>query len=128
MRKLINCAFSLALLTFAVVLVLTISMRFSEYSRAAATWTKVWSDEFNGPANSGVNRSNWLYDPGHGYSCSGCPANWGTGEIESMSDRTANVHQDGKGHLVITAIRDANGNWTSGRIESQQTDFAAPSG
>jgi len=32
-----------------------------------------------------------------------------------MSDSTANVYQDGKGHLVIKAIRDASGNWTSRR-------------
>jgi beta-glucanase (GH16 family) len=128
-QKLINHAFSLALLTFTVVLVLTISVRFSGPSLAkTATWTKVWSDEFNGPANSGVNRSNWLYDHGHGYGCSGCPANWGTGEVESMSDSIANVHQDGKGHLVIKAIRDASGNWTSGRIETKHTDFEAPPG
>ena len=45
-----------------------------------------------------------------------------------MSDSTDNVYQDGEGHLVITAIRDESGNWTSGRIETQRTDFAAPLG
>jgi beta-glucanase (GH16 family) len=122
-----NRMFFIAPLMFAVLLVLTISVRFSGHSLAkTATWTKVWSDEFNGPISSGVNRSNWLYDTGHGYGCSGCPANWGTSEVESMSDSPANVRQDGKGHLVIKAIRDASGNWTSGRIETQRTDFAAP--
>jgi len=128
-RELMNRAFSLASLTFAVLLVLTMSVRFSGYSLArTATWAKVWGDEFNGPAGSSVNTSNWLSDTSHGYGCSGCPANWGTSEVESMSDSTANVYQDGKGHLVVKAIRDASGNWTSGRIETQRTDFAAPPG
>jgi beta-glucanase (GH16 family) len=43
-----------------------------------------------------------------------------------MTNSTANVYLDGSGHLAIKPIRDANGNWTSGRIETQQTDFAAP--
>jgi beta-glucanase (GH16 family) len=93
----------------------------------AATWTQVWSDEFNGSANTGVSTSNWLYDTGTGYGCSGCPANWGTGEIETMTNSTANVYQDGSGHLAIKPIRSASGSWTSGRIETQRTDFAAPS-
>src|SRR5579859_6257990 len=94
----------------------------------AATWNQIWSDEFNGSAGTGVNTGNWLYDTGTGYGCSGCPGGWGTGEVESMSTSTNNVFQDGAGHLAIKAIRDANGNWTSGRIETQRTDFAAPVG
>ncbi|MCL6538588.1 MAG: carbohydrate-binding protein [Acidothermus sp.] len=89
-------------------------------------WTTVWSDDFNGAAGTGVNTANWLYDTGTGYP-GGAP-NWGTGEVETMSSSTANVYQDGAGHLVIKPIRDANGNWTSGRIETQRTDFAAPAG
>jgi beta-glucanase (GH16 family) len=86
----------------------------------------VWQDEFNGPAGSPPSAANWLYDTGTGYGCAGCPSNWGTGEVETMTNSTANVYLDGSGHLAIKPIRDANGNWTSGRIETQQTDFAAP--
>jgi hypothetical protein len=89
-------------------------------------WTTVFSDDFNGAAGTGVNTANWLYDLGHGYP--GGAGNWGTGEVESMTNSTANVYQDGAGHLVIKPIRDASGNWTSGRIETQRTDFAAPAG
>jgi len=91
-------------------------------------WTQVWGDEFNGPAGSGVNTANWIYDTGIGYDCSGCPSQWGTGEVESMTNSTNNVSLDGHGHLVITPLRDASGNWTSGRIETVHTDFAAPPG
>jgi beta-glucanase (GH16 family) len=94
---------------------------------APSGWSQVWSDDFTGASGSKVNSAIWLYDLGHCYP--GCPAgNWGTGEIESMTDSTANVYQDGQGNLVIKPIRDGSGNWTSGRIETQRTDFAAPAG
>jgi hypothetical protein len=44
-----------------------------------------------------------------------------------MTSSTSNVYLDGNGHLVIKAIN-SGGNWTSGRIETQRTDFAAPIG
>jgi beta-glucanase (GH16 family) len=90
-------------------------------------FTQVWSDEFNGEAGTGVDRRNWLYDIGTGYP-GGAP-NWGTGEIEYMTDDLANVYQDGMGHLVIKPIRGGGTlDWTSGRIETQRSDFQAPSG
>jgi hypothetical protein len=89
-------------------------------------WTQVFADDFNGAANTGVNTADWLYDLGTSYP--GGAANWGTGEVESMTNSTQNVYQDGAGHLVIKPIRDGAGNWTSGRIETQRTDFAAPAG
>ncbi|MEV0274683.1 glycoside hydrolase family 16 protein, partial [Hamadaea sp. NPDC050747] len=93
---------------------------------APAGWTQLFADDFSGAANTGVNTANWLYDIGTGYP--GGAANWGTGEIEYMTNSTQNVYQDGAGHLVIKPIRDGAGNWTSGRIETQRTDFAAPAG
>ena len=89
-------------------------------------WTLIWSDDFNGPANTGVDTTKWIYDTGTGYP--GGPANWGTGEIETMTSSTANVFQDGAGNLNIKPIRDASGNWTSGRIETVRTDFQPPAG
>lgn len=91
----------------------------------AATWTQIWNDEFGGGANTGVNGSNWLYDLGTSYP--GGAANWGTGEVETMTNSTANVFQDGSGHLVIKPIN-SGGQWTSGRIETQSTNFAAAAG
>lgn len=112
-----------AMLLIAGVLMLAgfVFMPASKLPQAkAASWTPIWSDNFNGPAGTGVNTSNWIYDTGQGV--------WGTGEIENMTNSTANVQLDGNNHLKITAIRDGNGNWTSGRIESQRADFAAPVG
>jgi Glycosyl hydrolases family 16 len=119
-------SFSRRLTTLLVVgsaLVLAVSVGFFSpggLTKAhAATWTQVWSDEFNGAAGTGVNPSNWFYDTGTGF---------GTGEIETMTNSTNNVYQDGQGHLVIKAIRGSNGGWTSGRIETQLSNFNAPTG
>ncbi|MEU6143614.1 glycoside hydrolase family 16 protein [Streptomyces sp. NPDC047081] len=89
-------------------------------------WTQVFVDDFNGSAGTGVNTSNWQYDTGTSYP--GGPANWGTGEVETMTNSTSNVALDGSGNLKITPIRDSAGNWTSGRIETTRTDFQPPSG
>lgn len=89
-------------------------------------FTTVWSDDFTGASGTGLNRTDWLYDIGHGYP--GGASNWGTGEIEYMTDSTANVYQDGAGRLAIKPIRDASGGWTSGRVETQRTSFEAPAG
>ncbi|GIG19882.1 endo-1,3-beta-glucanase [Cellulomonas chitinilytica] len=89
-------------------------------------WTQQFVDDFNGAANTGLNTANWLYDIGTGYP--GGAANWGTGEVETMTNSTQNVYQDGAGNLVIKPIRSASGQWTSGRVETQRTDFAAPAG
>lgn len=89
-------------------------------------WSQVFLDDFNGSAGTGVNTSNWQYATGTSYP--GGPANWGTGEVERMTNSTSNVALDGNGNLRITPIRDSAGNWTSGRIETNRTDFQPPSG
>ncbi|CAL9610894.1 glycoside hydrolase family 16 protein [Streptomyces sp. enrichment culture] len=89
-------------------------------------WTQVFVDDFDGPAGTGVNTARWQYATGTSYP--GGPANWGTGEVETMTSSTSNVALDGSGHLRITPRRDAGGRWTSGRIETHRTDFQPPSG
>ncbi|WP_107469046.1 glycoside hydrolase family 16 protein [Streptomyces caniscabiei] len=91
-----------------------------------AGWTQVFVDDFNGAAGTGVSTSNWQYATGTSYP--GGPANWGTGEVETMTNSTSNVSLDGNGNLRITPIRDAAGRWTSGRIETNRTDFQPPAG
>ncbi|MFI0806710.1 glycoside hydrolase family 16 protein [Streptomyces echinatus] len=89
-------------------------------------WTQVFADDFDGPAGSGVDTADWQYDTGTSYP--GGAANWGTGEVETMTSGTGNVSLDGNGNLLITPRRDASGNWTSGRIETRRTDFQPPAG
>jgi hypothetical protein len=91
---------------------------------APAGFTLTWSDDFNGAAGTGVNTGTWMYDTGPG-------SNFGTGEIETMTNSTANVFQDGAGHLVLRALHSGTNptaGWTSGRIETQAATFGAPAG
>jgi hypothetical protein len=79
-------------------------------------WNPVWTDNFPGAAGSAPNAANWITATG---------PNPSSGEVETNT--AANVALDGNGHVNLTALNN-NGNWTSGRIESQRTDFAAPAG
>ncbi|MGV9268669.1 acyltransferase family protein [Kitasatospora sp. NPDC003701] len=89
-------------------------------------WTAVLRDDFDGPAGSRPSADHWQYDLGTCYP--GCPApQWGTGEIETMTDSTANVRLDGRGALEIVPTLE-NGRWSSGRIESRRSDLAPPPG
>jgi hypothetical protein len=94
---------------------------------APSGFSTVFSDSFGGSSGSGVD-SNWTYDTGTQYSGSGCTANFGTSEVESNTNSTANVSEDGSGHLNITAVKSGSGSWTSGRIETTADNFAAPAG
>ncbi|MFF6961249.1 ricin-type beta-trefoil lectin domain protein [Streptomyces sp. NPDC008317] len=87
---------------------------------APSGWTTVFSDDFAGAAGSAPNGSKWTYDTGPG-------ANFGTGEIETMTNSTSNVHLDGNGHLNITALGSGT-NWTSGRIHTPTAVAGAPAG
>ncbi len=88
---------------------------------AHAQWTKAWSDEFNGPAGSFPDPTNWTYDVGGG--------GWGNAELEvycaagsnaaPCSAATPNVFMDGNGNLVIRAIRSSSGTWTSTRMKTE---------
>lgn len=89
-------------------------------------WSLVWSDDFTGGANTLPSSANWIIDTGTAYP--GGPANWGTGEIQTYTNSTANLRQDGNGNLVITPIRAANGSWTSGRIETVRSNFKPAAG
>src|SRR5215470_8148181 len=84
-----------------------------------AGWSTVFSDDFNGSAGSGID-SQWMYDTGPG-------SNFGTGEIETMTNSTSNVHQDGGGNLDITALGSGS-SWTSGRVQTTSANVGAPAG
>ncbi len=128
-RRLAALAATLALAPAAALAVLT-----SVAGPASATtvpappsgWTTAFSDSFSGSAGSGAD-SQWTYDTGTQYNGSGCAANWGTGEVESNTSSTANVSEDGSGHLNITPVKSGS-SWTSGRIETVADNFAAPAG
>ncbi|MEV4641599.1 carbohydrate-binding protein [Actinoplanes sp. NPDC049548] len=89
-------------------------------------WTQIWADDFTGPANTLPSSANWIIDTGTSYP--GGPAQWGTGEIQTYTNSTSNLSQDGAGNLRITPIRSGSGQWTSARIETQRSNFKAPDG
>ncbi len=100
------------------------AVRPSAVPAAPSGFTTTWSDDFNGAANSGLDTGTWRYDAGPGSS-------FGTGEIETTTTSTANVYQDGGGHLVLKALHsgsDPNSGWTSGRVETQADGFGARPG
>jgi Ricin-type beta-trefoil lectin domain/Glycosyl hydrolases family 16 len=82
-------------------------------------WSTVFSDDFSGGSGSGID-SQWMYDTGAGSS-------FGTGEIETMTNSTSNVHQDGSGNLDITALGSGS-SWTSGRVQTTSANVGAPAG
>ncbi len=98
----------------------------AEQGNATPAWKLAWSDNFDGPADSGVNTKYWEYNTGHGV--------FGTGEVETMTDSKYNVHLDGHGNLDIIVLgHGAAGSpkaaWTSGRIETRSNRlFGAPAG
>lgn len=72
----------------------------------------LWSDEFNGPAGSTPDPSNWAVASG--------PAS-GSAESECYTPRARNVSLDGHGDLVLTARREPSCGgmpYSSGRIET----------
>jgi hypothetical protein len=99
-----------ALAPAAVFLVVSPAATAGTVPGAPAGWTTAFSDSFDGSAGSGVD-SNWTYDQGTQYNGTGCTANWGTGEVETNTDSTANVSEDGNGDLDITPV-DNGGSWT----------------
>jgi hypothetical protein len=91
----------------------------------AQTWIVSWSDEFNGAANSPIDTSNWQYETGIlkvnnevEYYCA--PGS----STPPCDPGTSNTYIDGKGHLVIQAIRNNpsvvpySASWTSARLNT----------
>jgi len=72
----------------------------------------VWSDEFDGAANTSPNGNNWGFDTGAG--------GWGNNELENYTSRTSNARLNGQGQLEIVARAESfNGSsFTSARLNT----------
>ncbi len=101
---------------------LTFSLGFTLISSCTNTnelpdrnYTLVWSDEFDGTTGDPPNPEFWNYDIGTGEN------GWGNNELQYYTDRTENIHIDGKGSLVIKAINEQfqGRNFTSARITTK---------
>lgn len=62
------------------------------------TWKLVWSDEFNGAKDSRIDSAKWSAQTGGG--------GWGNQEFEYYTDSKENAYLDGRGLLVIKAIKE----------------------
>ncbi|MDE2142271.1 MAG: glycoside hydrolase family 16 protein [Elusimicrobia bacterium] len=89
-------------------------------AQAPSSWSLVWSDEFEDAAGAPPNPAKWGYDVGGD--------GWGNHELEfycapgapsPCSAEAPNAVQDGRGRLVISAVRDAAGRWTSARLNTK---------
>ncbi|MFI7103178.1 glycoside hydrolase family 16 protein [Streptomyces sp. NPDC050161] len=132
MRSRTKAALLAACAALAVTGAFTVATAFAGEPAPTATrkapptaFQEVWHTDFDGAAGSRPSADDWITDTGTGYP-GGAP-NWGTGERQTYTDDPANLQIDGEGHLKITARKDG-GTWTSGRIETRRTDFAAPEG
>ena len=82
-------------------------------SEAGSPLVMVWSDEFNGEANTGIDLAKWSY------------VTWAPGQVNNEAQQytssLANVFQDGNGHLVIRGLYTAAATnpYTSGRIDTK---------
>ena len=87
------------------------------HAQSLPTRTLVWSDEFNGPSGVRVDASRWVSETGgHG---------WGNHELQYYTDRALNASLDGRGNLVIQALRErfesggVTREYTSTRLKTQ---------
>jgi beta-glucanase (GH16 family) len=88
----------------------------------------VWSDEFDGPAESLPDPAKWTYDTGSHDEFGN--QGWGDHEVETYCSprgvnprecdpKRPNAFLDGNGHLVVRAERGADNIWTSARLTTR---------
>ncbi len=80
-------------------------------SSAQTAWHLIWSDEFNGPANTSPDALKWTYDLGNNNG-------WGNNELENYTNLPENAHMDGKGNLVIH-VESGPAGYSSARLKTQ---------
>jgi beta-glucanase (GH16 family) len=126
-KKIITRPAAVAALSIAVGLMgFTAPAAATDLPTPTGGWQLVWGDNFAGATGSLPSSQYWRVDTGHSYPNG--PANWGTSEIERYTSDPSNLELDGKGHLLITPRRGADGEWTSGRLETIRDDFSVGAG
>jgi beta-glucanase (GH16 family) len=83
----------------AFSLLLLLSLLSSGFSRPtkATNWNLTWSDEFDSPSPSGINLNKWTAEVGG--------SGWGNKELQFYTNDARNAFLNGKGSLVITALK-----------------------
>jgi hypothetical protein len=83
-------------------------------------------ESFPGYPNTLPSSSNWIIDLGTQYP--GGAERWGNNEFETYTNSTSNIYITSDNNLAIVPQKSADGTWTSGRIETQRSDFQASEG
>ncbi|HEX8474504.1 MAG TPA: glycoside hydrolase family 16 protein [Pyrinomonadaceae bacterium] len=83
--------------TFAALVLIIVAAPAARAER----WRLSWSDEFNGAKGTRIDMRKWTAE----ISGSG----WGNKELEYYTDETKNASMDGRGSLVIKAVRETLG-------------------
>jgi beta-glucanase (GH16 family) len=103
---------------FFIVMAVSIFLLGVQRAASAQSLVLVWSDEFDGPANSRPDPTKWTFNTGAG--------GWGNDELEYYTARRKNVYVDGNGNLVIQALNKkytgpdgVSANYTSARLLTQ---------
>ncbi len=99
-----------------LLLITLVAVGYTQTPSSSSPWKLIWSDEFNAPNGSAVDRTKWTFDIGG--------EGWGNQELESYTDRPQNSYiQDG--NLVIQANAEKytgkdglTRNYTSARIKT----------
>ena len=80
----------------------------------------IWWDDFS---STSLNLNNWTYEIGNGCNQGENLCGWGNQELQSYEEGNISIEQipgeEGNNALVITAMKQGNNNFTSGRITSQ---------
>ena len=95
------------------------------YCDACPGYSLTFLDTFTGSKFTLPSSENWIIDAGTQYP-GGAPR-WGNNEFEIYTNSTWNIHINADNQLAIIP-RLVDGVWTSGRIESQRSDFQAKEG
>ncbi|KAL3478331.1 concanavalin A-like lectin/glucanase domain-containing protein [Aspergillus californicus] len=91
-------------------------------------YSLTWQEEFNYPSTTlkQPSTAKWIFDTGKSYP--GGPANWGQNELQTYTKAVDNIRITPEGTLLIIPHKSSSGAWTSARIETVRTNFAARRG
>ena len=80
------------------VLLLLISLLTFSTQAFTQSWKLIWSDDFDGKSGASVDPRKWTFETGG--------SGFGNKELQFYTERTENCYLDGKGRLVIKALKE----------------------
>jgi beta-glucanase (GH16 family) len=95
----------------AAVVLVSLGCGWASMQGAPPASAEAMFDDFNGPPNSRPDPGIWSFDTGAG--------GWGNDELQTYTTSPENARLDGEGHLVLAAVRRADGNYTSARLTTR---------